>query len=114
MEEDREALLLAVFDFYDLPTPGYGERAARCPVHDDAHASASINRGRGLINCHACGFGGSAIDLVMVKEQLDYRGAREFIKNKIGVDTADSPVRPTRRSGRSNKRWVPPRLRNAR
>lgn len=113
--DDKEELLLAVFDYYGLPTPGSGERSQRCPVHDDTVASASINRSKGLIYCHACGFGGSAVDLVMVKEGLGYREAVDFIGHQIGVTTGAVPTRTTRRSPSRRKggRWVPPRLRDA-
>ena len=34
-----------------------------CPVHDDAHASASVNVDKRVWNCHACGAGGTLSDL---------------------------------------------------
>lgn len=109
-DDEREALLLAVLDHYGWPTPGYGERSMRCPVHDDSHASASVNRAKGVMHCHACGFGGSGIDLVMAREGLDYPAALAFIEAQVGLTPA--PMRPQqRRASRSGTRWVPPRLR---
>lgn len=113
-EDENEALLLAVLDYYDCQEPGYGERSMRCPVHDDSIASASVNRAKGVIHCHACGFGGTAIDLVMAREGLSYPDALTFIKEHVGV--TPEPIRPQPRArtrGGRGTRWVPPRLRGS-
>ncbi len=39
-----------------------GEGLARCPFHDDQHASLSVNRDKGVWFCHACNEGGTAQD----------------------------------------------------
>ena len=64
----QEDDLITVLEHYELPEPGYGERAYNCPSHDDAHASASINRSKGVWFCHACGSGGTAAQIVMDRE----------------------------------------------
>ena len=111
-DEQAEAMLLAVLDHYGFPEPGWGERASRCPVHDESNPSASINRAKGLFNCHACGAGGNAATIVMARESTDYRGAMQFIEG-LGVDTRGRPA-PVRSSGnRRGGRRVPPRLRSA-
>jgi len=112
-DEQAEAMLLAVLDHYGFPEPGWGERPARCPVHDETHPSASINRAKGLFNCHACGAGGDAATIVMARENVEYRDAMAFIEG-LGVDVR--PTRPAvRKSGAAKRggRWVPPRLRGA-
>lgn len=110
-DETREALLLTVLDHYGYPEPGWGERAMKCPVHDDAHASASVNRSKGLFNCHACGASGTGIDIVMGREQLDYPSAVQFVQQLgASVETTKSRTRPNRRR---DPRWKPPRLRRA-
>ena len=45
------------------------------PDHDDAHPSASLNLGKGLFNCLACGEGGSVVDLLMLVEGIELREA---------------------------------------
>lgn len=110
-EETYEQMLVAVLDYYGFPEPGYGERSARCPVHDDSHASASINRTKGVFNCHACGGSGNAVHIVMSREGYDYRQALEFIRG-LGVST-ELKAAPTRTPRRGSTRWVPPRLRSA-
>lgn len=111
-DEQYEAMLLAVFDHYDLPEPPWGERAMRCPVHDDTHPSCSVNRGKGLFFCHACGATGNAAHIVMAREGLDYAEAMRFIE-AMGVDTRDRPPLTRGPSKRKGGRWMPPRLRES-
>jgi len=81
---DRSALLEAVYDYYDLPLPtGSGDRKAKCPVHEERRASASVNTEQGVFLCFACGAKGSGIDIVMAREGLDYGGATDFIEKHL-------------------------------
>jgi DNA primase len=108
-DEQHERLLLAVLDHYGLPEPRYGEHPMKCPAHDDRVASASINRGKGLWHCHACGAGGGAAQIVMAREGMGFKEASAFI---AGI-TGESPQMPVKQRTRKNKRWVPPRLRRS-
>lgn len=47
-----------------------GNQPIQCPSmdHDDSTASASLNLGKRLWNCFACGAGGSEVDLIMEAE----------------------------------------------
>lgn len=103
----QEQDLLAVFQHYDIPEPGYGERRFRCPSHDDSHPSASVNRQEGVWFCHACGSGGTAAQIVMDKEGITYVEATKFIANLTGNKPAPKARQPRKR----NTRWVPPALR---
>jgi len=108
-DEVLEQQLLAVFEHYDIPEPQSGERPFKCPVHDDSHASASVNRSRGLWNCHACGAGGSAVSLVQQKEGIDFNAALAFVRQLTGGVPTQRPQRAKRR----NTRWIPPALRHS-
>lgn len=109
--EEGEQELLAVFAHYDLPEPRHGDHPMKCPVHDDRVASASVNRDKGVWHCHACGAGGTAVNLVMAREGIAYGEAADKVRSMAGT-TRRSPSRPSpvRRSG---KRWVPPSLRRS-
>jgi DNA primase len=110
-EEWASNALAAVFSHYNLGSMPHGERSMRCPVHDDAHASASVNGGKGVWHCHACGNSGNAMHIVMNRESLDYKQALQFVENLVGgkpVYTATN-----RRTKKTGTRWVPPRLRNS-
>jgi DNA primase len=103
----QEDDLLAVFQHYDIAEPGYGERSFRCPSHDDSRPSASVNRSEGVWFCHACGSGGTAAQIVMDKEGLNYVEATRFISNLTGGKTSSPP----RRARKKSTRWIPPSLR---
>ena len=106
-EELAEQELLAVFTHYGLPTPRYGEHPFRCPVHDDRVASASVNRRKGVWNCHACGAGGDAVTLVMEMEHLTAKEALGFLGELTGTEHRRGR-RPAGKSRRM-KRWTPRR-----
>jgi hypothetical protein len=65
------------------------KRAFNCqhPDHDDKHASASYGEktntknGTTLWNCHGCGRGGDAVDLVKIVNNTDYAGAMDFLQS---------------------------------
>lgn len=123
MHEWGSEALQAVFDHYDLrwPNGSTGQRTVKCPVHDDAHASATVNMEKGLFHCFACGAGGSAADLVMAREGLEYVGAVRYIEEVVGF--SDSGVRtgvrrkPSRgvhgKARGQRRKYVPSWLRNA-
>lgn len=113
MSDDAEADLLAVFDHYGLATPRYGEHPFKCPVHDDRVASASVNRGKGLWHCHACGAGGDAVSLVQARENLDYQGAKAYMEGLLGRPMGQSGALQGVRRKRNSGRWIPPSLRRA-
>jgi DNA primase len=111
MDSDQlEEVMVAVLNHYDLPVPGSGERNMRCPVHEERVASASMNVNKGLWHCHACGAGGTAVNIVMAREQLDYKQALAFITERVGKELKQTK-RTARGRATSNGRWVPPRLR---
>jgi DNA primase len=110
-EEDwGYAALTAVVSEYGLGTVSYGERAMKCPVHDDTHASASCNGGKGVWHCHGCGASGNAVHIVMARENLEYGKAKEFVENLVGGKP--NPNQYKGRARKSGTRWIPPRLRN--
>lgn len=56
-----------------------------CPVHEDRKPSASLNLGKGVWNCHACGESGDAIDIIKVREKVDYKAALESYESITGT-----------------------------
>src|SRR6056300_592185 len=91
-EDDKAALLAAVFDHYDLAYPrGYGDRSCKCPVHEDTHASASVNTETGLWTCFACGSGGDGFTIIEMKEGVGFADAHRIAEGILGG--SDSGVR---------------------
>lgn len=56
------------------------KRMVPCPLHEDKTPSCSVNYSKGVWNCHSCGEGGTSWDLIMLKQGLDFKGAKEFAK----------------------------------
>ena len=68
--------------------------SARCPFHDDKHASLSINMLEGVWNCHAgCGQGG-LIDFEMKANGCDPEEAKTNIAKIVGADAFGTGHRP--------------------
>ena len=63
-------------------TGGAHVNPAPCCGHKDCF---SINAEKGVWNCFSCGRGGSAIDLVMITNGVDERGALEALAGDFGV-----------------------------
>ena len=79
MRDDKAELLEAVFAHYGLDyPPGYGERSWKCPVHDESHASASVNTNTGLWTCFACGAGGDAYTIIEIREGCSFADANRI------------------------------------
>ena len=73
---DKSGLLELVFEHYDLTYPnGYGQKTIKCPVHDDANASATVNTEDGVWFCFACSAGGDAYNLIMEREGIGFTDA---------------------------------------
>ena len=74
----------------DLPIEGVAERLgmqivrhkALCPFHDDHHASLSFSTRRNTFRCFACGAHGGTIDLVMKRQNMGFKEACQWLKNK--------------------------------
>lgn len=49
-----------------------------CVAHEETTPSMSVNLEKGLVNCMSCGFAGSSWDIIMKKEDLDFRAAVTF------------------------------------
>jgi hypothetical protein len=52
-----------------------GWNMAKCPFHDDKHASLSVNGSHGGYVCHACGAKGSLIGFYMQMTNSDFKTA---------------------------------------
>lgn len=118
-ESDKGEQLAAYFEHLGHVLPaGYGQRAVKCPFHDDSHASATVHGGKGIFNCFTCGANGDALKLIMDNEGVDFGGAIRFIEEVLGCTTgsASGQRRGTylssgKRANKSGRRYVPPRKR---
>lgn len=78
--------ILPVMQGYGLEFKRCGrEWVCKCPWHDDKHPSLSVNPERRVWKCHPCNIGGSVIDFVMLKEQVDFKEAIVKLTGKIAA-----------------------------
>ena len=54
---------------------GYGWMPVKCPVHDDATASAAVNIREQLFDCFVCDIYGDVYTLIMEKEGIGFKDA---------------------------------------
>jgi DNA primase len=62
----------------ELPARGSGWRKMKCCFHIDSHASAAVNYDKNAFVCHGCGVKGDIYSLIMERERLDFREAKQF------------------------------------
>ena len=68
-----------IIQSYGIEVKRHGDGyMAKCPFHDDGHASAGINFDEGRFKCHGCGVSGDVYDLIIEKEGGTYREAIKF------------------------------------
>ena len=95
---------------------GSGQIAMHCPFHDDQTPSLSVNRDKGVFNCHAagCDCSGNVLDFVLAMEVMagrlgkdDVRASAERLAEIVGFavegrKTASEPRRASPGAKRTN------------
>jgi putative DNA primase/helicase len=90
---DRKAVVLERLDvaalvadlFPRLDRAGVNQVLVSCPVHEDQHASCSVNTSTGLWNCKACGAKGPVFDLYMAARGVDFATALHDLEARAGI-----------------------------
>ena len=63
---------------------------ALCPLHNDKKTpSFSVSPDKQLFHCFGCGAGGTAINFIMAKENLDFMEAVKLLAERAGVPVPD-------------------------
>ena len=65
----------------------------RCPWHDDATPSLSVDREKGLYNCFGCGESGDVVTLVEKMKSYSFREALDYLKKESSGGTFTSTPR---------------------
>ena len=116
----RQVDLGDVLEFYGVQFRGTRrEEKVLCPVHSDTNPSLNINLLKNVGKCHACGWAGNGLELIMAMEGIDRDASRGFaersgFKAVTGSGDADpepgngtfAPQRRKRRRGKST--YTPP------
>lgn len=67
----------AIVSYYGGEVREGKSASVKCCMHEDSRRSAVMNTYDNLYYCHTCGKGGTSINIVMEKENLEYRDAAE-------------------------------------
>ena len=63
---------------------------ALCPLHNDKKTpSFSVSPDKQLFHCFGCGAGGTVIQFIMARENLDFMEAVKFLADKSGIPVPD-------------------------
>lgn len=89
-----------------------------CVAHEETTPSMSVNLEKGLVNCMSCGFAGSSWDIIMRREDVDFKGAAAFaetagfdstpVDKEEGVSVLGRKRNPSRRERGGRSGWKRP------
>ena len=80
--------MASTLDYYGVDYhPARTTQKVLCPVHGEMDPSCNVDMEKGLWYCFSCGEGGTALDLVMKKEELDFESARTFAADS-GIESS--------------------------
>jgi hypothetical protein len=112
--------LATVLEHYGAQIPTkYGYASMRCVLHEDSHASATVNIDKQKYYCFVCQFNGDVYDVVKFKEDLgDFRDV--IARTEAIADGHRAQVSPNYQRGDSlvpqragnnkgSRRYIPPR-----
>ncbi|WP_305044519.1 CHC2 zinc finger domain-containing protein [Geoalkalibacter sp.] len=107
---DRVNVAGLVAELFDRRTPaGRDQVLVCCPVHDEAHASCSINTASGLWNCKACGAAGNLFDLLAAVWGCDFAAALDELEDRAGIATPTAGGSTRRAKPTPKKPTAPPK-----
>jgi hypothetical protein len=79
----------------EIPPIGAGWRKMKCCFHLDSHASAAVNYDKNAFVCHGCGVKGDVYSLIMYKEGVNFREAKQFAETVL--TTGNTEIRSSNR-----------------
>jgi DNA primase len=87
-ERVREAadFVELVSAYTDLRRAGPNRYEGLCPFHEERTPSFGIDPDRKLYHCFGCGASGDVFTFVEATQQLDFKGALEYLADRYGVD----------------------------
>jgi DNA primase len=78
--------------------------SVRCVLHSDSRRSAVINTQENLYYCHTCGKGGNAVNIISIKENMEFKDALARAIEIIAGSGGAIQQRSKRRSGGISRR----------
>jgi DNA primase len=77
-----------------------------CPFHSERSPSFSVAADKQLFYCFGCGAGGTVVDFVMRKENLDFLGAILFLAERAKIELPKHSQNPSEASVYEKKRAI--------
>ena len=74
-----------VSDFVSLKKRG-ANWVGLCPFHNDRNPSFYVSRNKGICKCFSCGQGGSAVNFIMLHEQMSFVEALKYLAKKYHIE----------------------------
>ena len=81
-------------------------KMASCPFHEDRRPSVSVTADQGLWKCHECDRKGTAIDLLMLAREMNFRDAVLYLADRLAIPRPDDTTEDAARRREVVKREV--------
>jgi DNA primase len=93
-----------VISFYGGEVRKGKDVSVRCVLHNDTRRSAVINTYNNLYFCHTCGKGGNAVNIISIKENMEFKDALTRADEILARSGDPVQQRSKRRGGRVSRR----------
>lgn len=88
---DAADIVEVVSDFVHLQRRG-ANYIGLCPFHNERTPSFSVSKSKGICKCFSCGKGGSAVNFVMLHEQMSYQEALRYLAKKYNIEIVEKEL----------------------
>ena len=93
---DAADIVEVVSDFVHLKKRG-ANYIGLCPFHNERTPSFSVSKSKGICKCFSCGKGGSAVNFVMMHEQMSFQEALRYLAKKYNIEIVEKELTPEER-----------------
>ena len=99
---DTADIVDVVSDFVTLKRRG-ANWVGLCPFHNDRTPSFYVSRAKGICKCFSCGQGGSAVNFIMLHEQMTYVEALKYLANKYHIEIKERELTDEERTEQTER-----------
>ncbi|MBO4871201.1 MAG: DNA primase [Muribaculaceae bacterium] len=99
---DTADIVDVVSDFVTLKKRG-ANWVGLCPFHNDRTPSFYVSRAKGICKCFSCGQGGSAVNFIMLHEQMTYVEALKYLANKYHIEVKERELTDEERTEQTER-----------
>ncbi|MBR1804129.1 MAG: DNA primase [Muribaculaceae bacterium] len=99
---DTADIVDVVSDFVTLKRRG-ANWVGLCPFHNDRTPSFYVSRAKGICKCFSCGQGGSAVNFIMLHEQMTYVEALKYLANKYHIEVKERELTDEERTEQTER-----------